>query len=77
MHGTFRWQNLTWDFRAAIIHSWSVRRGHIESLVCVGDEMRLYDDDTVTTMSVLQGLARMRLNKFGLVYGLIYEQRSA
>ena len=71
----FRWQNHRWAFRFAIIQSGSIQRGHFKAIVRTSErEMRLYDDDSITKLTHLRALARMRLNTYGIVYGLMYEK---
>ena len=69
------WQNKRWAFRFAIIQSGSIQRGDFKALVRISDsEMRIYDDDSVITLTHREALARMRRNKYGIVYGLMYEK---
>ena len=69
------WQNQRWAFCFAIIQSGSIERGHFKALVRISDdEMRIYDDDSISKLTHREALARMRRNKYGIVYGLMYER---
>ena len=68
-------KNKRWAFRFAIIQSGSIQRGHFKACVRISDsEMRIYDDDSVIKLTHREALARMRRNKYGIVYGLMYEK---
>ena len=64
-----------WVFCFVIIQSISIERGHFKPLVRISDdEMRIYDDDSISKLTHREALARMRRNKCGIVYGLMYER---
>ena len=54
----FKWQAQTWAFCSAILHSGTIQRGHITSVVLDGEEMRLlqwrynhYDDTSARLLA--------------------------
>ena len=70
----FESRGLYWNFRSAIIRSGFLSRGHFKSLIKIGNEMKLFDDNNVLTMTEREGFSRMRFNRYGFVYGVIYEK---
>ena len=60
------------NFRTAIIRSGSLNRGHFKSLIMIGNEMKLLNDNNVLTMTEREGFSRMRFNRYGFMYGVLY-----
>ena len=71
------WQSKHWDLRAALIfvecgkigHYVSIARSHSSHSI-----WRLFDDDKVKVLRPRSVAGALRSNKYGFVYGLIYEQ---
>ena len=68
----FQWHGINCNFRTAIVRSGSLNRGHFKSLIMIGNEMKLLNDNNVLTMTEREGFSRMRFNRYGFMYGVLY-----
>ena len=65
------WQGGLWRLRAAIIF---VAHGHYVSLVRSNDGWLKFDDDRVAEVRERAVSSSLKKNKFGYVYGVIYDR---
>ena len=66
--------NVTFQLKAALLFCGSLNAGHYRSIVRVEDTWVKYDDDNVRELRTRTVMKDLKNNKYGWVYGLIYEK---